>query len=80
MAALKIAITMDEQLVKKIDRMVKKHVFPNRSKAIQQAVKENMVRLDKNRLAEECSKLNPKLEQSLAEEGMHMEAEEWPEY
>ena len=31
-------------------------------------------------LARECSKLDPKYEQALAEEGLTMELEEWPEY
>lgn len=76
----KIAITIDEKLVRKIDHMVKKRVFPNRSKAIQSAVEEKMMRLDKSRPAEECRHLDPKFEQSLAEEGMSSEVEEWPEY
>ena len=80
MAFAKIAITMDEKLVEKIDRMVKKHLFPNRSKAIQYAVEEKMMRLDKSRLAEECSRLDPKFEQALAEEDISPEVEEWPEY
>lgn len=80
MVFAKIAITMDEELLQKIDRMIKKHVFPNRSKAIQCAVKEKMMRLDKNRLAEECSRLDPKFEQALADEGISSESEEWPEY
>ncbi|MBI3618270.1 MAG: ribbon-helix-helix protein, CopG family [Candidatus Omnitrophica bacterium] len=80
MAFAKVAITMDEKLLQKIDRMVKKHVFPNRSKAIQCAVEEKMMSLDKSRLAEECSRLDPKFEQTLADEGISSESEEWPEY
>lgn len=76
MVFAKIAITMDEKLVQKIDRMVKKRVFPNRSKAIQYAVEEKMMRLDKSRLAEECSHLDPKFEQALAEEDISSEIEE----
>ena len=37
-------------------------------------------RLEKTRLAEECAKLNPSLEQALAEEGLAAEAELWPPY
>ena len=80
MSASKIAITIDESLVKKIDLLVKEHVFPNRSKAIQEAVKEKLVRIDKNRLARECAKLDPGIEQSLADEGITQEIESWPEY
>jgi len=80
MAASKIAITIDEKLVKQLDNLVNSRVFPNRSKAIQQAVQEKLKRMEKTRLAEECSKLDPKYEQSLAEEGFSSELEEWPEY
>ena len=80
MAASKIAITMEEKLVKRLDDLVKSRIFPNRSKAIQEAVEEKLKRMEKTRLAAECAKLDPKYEQSLAEEGFSSELEEWPEY
>ena len=80
MAALKIAITMEDKLLKQIDILVKSKHFPNRSKAIQDAVAEKLARLEKSRLAQECAKLDPEFEQSLAEEGLSLEMEEWPEY
>ncbi len=80
MAASKIAITMDEKLVKQLDNLVKSRVFPNRSRAIQEAVEEKLKRMEKTRLAVECTKLDPRYEQALAEEGFSSELEEWPEY
>jgi len=80
MAASKIAITIDENMLKQIDILVRSKYFPNRSKAIQQAVSEKLMRLEKSRLAQECAKLDPKFEQSIAEEGLSSELEEWPEY
>ncbi len=80
MAASKIAITLDESMLKQIDILVKSNIFPNRSKAIQEAVAEKLMRLEKSRLAQECAKLDPDYEQSLAEEGFTSELEEWPEY
>ena len=80
MAASKIAITLDDKMLKQIDILVKSKYFPNRSKAIQEAVAEKLVRLEKSRLAKECAKLDPDFEQSLAEEGFSVEREEWPEY
>jgi metal-responsive CopG/Arc/MetJ family transcriptional regulator len=80
MAASKIAITIDDKILKQIDILVKSKFFPNRSKAIQEAVSEKLLRLGKSRLAQECAKLNPEFEQSLAEEGFSAEMEEWPEY
>jgi len=80
MATQKIAITMEKKLVDRIDRLVEMHMFPNRSKAIQEAVAEKVLKLDKTRLARECAKMDPVYEQSLAEEGMSAELESWPEY
>jgi metal-responsive CopG/Arc/MetJ family transcriptional regulator len=80
MAASKIAITIDEKLVKQLDDLVNSQVFPNRSKAIQEAVEEKLRRMEKTRLAKECAKLDPDYEQTLAEEGFSSEIDEWPEY
>jgi len=80
MAASKIAITIDDKMLKQIDILIKSNYFPNRSKAIQEAVSEKLVRIEKRRLAQECAKLDPKIEQSLAEEGFSVEMESWPEY
>ena len=80
MPASKIAITMDDNLLKKLDIMVKSKVFPNRSKAIQEAVADKLQRLERTRLAQECAKLDPVYEQNMAEEGLAMEMDEWPEY
>jgi metal-responsive CopG/Arc/MetJ family transcriptional regulator len=80
MAASKIAITLDSNMLKRLDILVKSNLFPNRSKAIQEAVAEKLMRLEKSRLAQECAKLDPDYEQSLAEEGFTSELEEWPEY
>jgi Arc/MetJ-type ribon-helix-helix transcriptional regulator len=80
MAASKIAITIEDNLLKRLDNLVSSQVFPNRSKAIQKAVEEKLMRMEKSRLAQECAKLDPLYEQTLAEEGFSMELEEWPEY
>jgi metal-responsive CopG/Arc/MetJ family transcriptional regulator len=80
MAASKIAITIDDKVLKKIDILIKSNYFPNRSKAIQEAVAEKLIRLEKSRLARECAKLDPEFEQSIAEEGFSAEMEIWPEY
>ena len=80
MSTAKIAITLEESLLKDLDLLVKERVFPNRSNIIQEAVKEKLLRLNKIRLATECSKLNPEYEQELAEEGIDEELESWPEY
>jgi len=80
MAASKIAITLENDTLKRLDMLVKSNFFPNRSKAIQEAVAEKLTRMEKSRLAQECAKLDPDFERSLAEEGFTSELEEWPEY
>lgn len=80
MSTAKVAITLDEGVLHKLDALVKKHVFENRSRAIQEAVSEKLARFEKTRLARECAKLNPQDETRMAEEGMSMAVSEWPEY
>lgn len=80
MSTAKVAITIEESLLNKLDALVHRHIFTNRSKAIQQAVEEKLKRLEKSRLARECAKLDPKSEQALAEEGSLMELKTWPDY
>ena len=80
MPAAKIAISIDLNLLERIDSLVRKKIFPNRSKAIQEAVKEKIATLDKRRLALECAKLDPGFEQALADEGLKGDIKSWPEY
>ena len=80
MPTSKIGITIDENLLKQLDLMVKSRVFPNRSKAIQDAVADKLKRLNRTRLAQECAKLDPDYEQKMAEEGIFVEIDQWPEY
>lgn len=80
MASAKIAITIDETTLHRLDRLVRNRVFPNRSKAIQDAVEEKLEKLERNRLARECAKLNPGAEQAMAAEGMQEELGQWPEH
>ena len=80
MNTTKVAVSMDESVLHRLDKLVKAQVFRSRSQAIQEAVNEKITRLDKTRLAKECAKLDRKSEQSLADEGLAMEMAEWPQY
>ena len=80
MPVSKIAITIDDKMLKQLDRLVKARLFPNRSKAIQEAIAEKLDKIEKRRLTRECAKLDAAFEQSMAEEGFSTEMEEWPEY
>jgi metal-responsive CopG/Arc/MetJ family transcriptional regulator len=80
MAAEKIAITLDRALVREIDRGVKAGLYRNRSRAIEEAVREKLERHRRRRLADEAKKLDRKEERALAEEGMTGEETRWPAY
>ena len=80
MAATKVAITLEQSLLRRIDRLVKRSQFPSRSRAIQEAVAEKLARLEHRRLAHELSKLDIAEERRLADAGLIGEAKEWPVY
>ena len=80
MATSKIAITIDQNLLHRLDFLVKSQRFTNRSRAIQEAVAEKLARIERSRLAQECAKLDPKFEQEMAEEGFAAEMDEWQKY
>ena len=77
MPSAKIAVTIDQQLLSRLDRLVKERRFPNRSRAVGEALRD---KLDRIRLARECAKLDPKFEQQLAEEGLAEDVKQWPGY
>ena len=80
MGSAKVAITMDEEMLSQVDRWVTEGRYPNRSQAIQAAVREKLDRARRRRLAEEAAKLDRKEERELAEEGFAAESEKWPAY
>jgi len=80
MATSKIAISIDQNILIRLDLLVKEHLFQNRSRAIQEAVVEKLKRLEDDSLARECSKLDPLYEQNLSEEDFALVMEEWPDY
>jgi metal-responsive CopG/Arc/MetJ family transcriptional regulator len=80
MSSVKVAITIDSKTLNRVDGLVAKKVFPNRSRAIQTAVAEKLERMERGRLATECAKLDPVFEKALAEEGLSLERDAWPEY
>jgi len=80
MSTTKIAITLNQNTLERLDRLVRNHIFPNRSRAIQGAVQEKLERMERSRLARECAKLDPDFEKAMAEEGLSEELGEWPKY
>ena len=80
MSVAKITVSIDEQLLTRLDGLVQSRVFPSRSQAVQSAVEEKIARLSKTRLAQDCAQLDPAEEQALADEGLAVEAGQWPPY
>lgn len=80
MGRSKVAISLDERTLNRLDKLVQKQVFPSRSQAIEEAVAEKLARLERSRLAQECAKLDPAFEKALAEEGLSEDLAKWPEY
>jgi Arc/MetJ-type ribon-helix-helix transcriptional regulator len=76
----KVAITMEESTLHRLDVLVRQRVFPSRSQAIQSAVEEKSQRMDRRRLAEERANRDPAFEKPLAEEGLSEDLRQWPEY
>jgi metal-responsive CopG/Arc/MetJ family transcriptional regulator len=80
MAKAKVAITLDEASLGRVDMLVRQSFFASRSQAIQEAIEEKLARLERSRLARECAKLDPAFENALAEEGLSEDILPWPEY
>jgi Arc/MetJ-type ribon-helix-helix transcriptional regulator len=80
MAATKVAITIDSNLLAELDKLVEEQVFPNRSKAFQEALSDKLSRMRRRRLARESAKLIPADEQAVAEEGFDEDMKQWPTY
>jgi len=80
MPTAKIAITLDRYLLAEVDRLVTEKAFANRSQAIQEALREKLLRRRRQRLASESAKLDIAEERLLAEEGLLGEQDTWPEY
>ena len=76
---LKVAISIDERSLQEVDRLVRDRVYPNRSKAVQDAVADKLARLKKTRLLRESRKLDPNQERAASEEWLSGE-EEWPPF
>ena len=80
MASVKVAITLEQETLRRVDSLVARRVFQNRSRAIQIALHEKLERVEGSRLAAECAKLDPKFEQSLADESLGVDTAAWPEF
>ena len=78
MPKAKVALTLDATLLDRVDTLVSEQQYRNRSQAVEAALAEKLARLARTRLATECGKLDPALEQRIADEGL--DGETWPKY
>jgi metal-responsive CopG/Arc/MetJ family transcriptional regulator len=76
----KIAVTVETELLERLDQLIESNHFPNRSQAVEAALAEKLERLRRNRLAQECAKLDPEEERAWAEEGLDADLQRWPRY
>ena len=76
----KVAVSLDADLLERLDRLVREKRFSSRSQAIEAALHEKLERLSRGRLARECSKLHVRQEAAWADEGIAHDLAAWPEY
>jgi uncharacterized protein (DUF433 family) len=78
MPAAKVAVTIDEKLLREIDRWVASGDFPSRSRVVQEAIRAFQVaRTRRTRLLDELVKVDPDEERARAEEVLVAD-ESWP--
>lgn len=80
MPKTKVALTLDSTLLERVDELVERRRFRNRSQAIEAALADKLQRIARTRLAHESAKLNPRDEKRLSDEGLADDLASWPEY
>jgi metal-responsive CopG/Arc/MetJ family transcriptional regulator len=76
----KIAISIDATVLRRLDALAREGAYANRSQAIEAALRCELDRRRRGRLARVCAKLDPAVEQAEAERGMAEDFGSWPEY
>ncbi|HEX7838573.1 MAG TPA: ribbon-helix-helix domain-containing protein [Kofleriaceae bacterium] len=80
MPKLKVALTLEADLLDQVDTLVRERRYPNRSQAIESALAEKLERLNRTRLARECARLDPTEERRWADEDLAKDVKAWPSY
>jgi Arc/MetJ-type ribon-helix-helix transcriptional regulator len=80
MAKAKIAVTLDDGMLRRLDALVRAGRFANRSQAVEAAVEAQLARLERTRLAAQCALLDAADERQWAELGLEEDARAWPRY
>ena len=71
-AKARIALTLDEAVLERLDRLLREEGIPDRSRAIQEAVEEKLEWIEWSRLVREYALLDPRLAEELAEGGVFL--------
>jgi len=79
MSSTRIVISLDPRVLRQVDRLGRAGCFPSRSRLLQDALDEKLLRIDRSRLARECAKLEKREERGLANEAL-CEEQPWPPY
>ncbi|MCX6875672.1 MAG: ribbon-helix-helix domain-containing protein [Verrucomicrobia bacterium] len=80
MNSARIAISIDQSLLGRVDSLVRAKRFRSRSEVFRAAVSQQLVRLDHDSLLRECAKLDAAEEQAFADMGLSSDISEWPAY
>lgn len=80
MPKTKVTLTLDRELLERVDDLVTRRRFRSRSQAVESALADKLERLARTRLAREAAKLNAREEKRLADEGLLDDLASWPEY
>ena len=80
MSTSKVTISIDENLLQQVDSLVAARIYPNRSQVVQEALQAKLQELKRHNFEVECRKLDPQIEQTLADQGLSSEVDEWPTY
>lgn len=70
MKRAKIAVSLDQALLDKVDSYVDRQLFKSRSQAVQISLRQSVERIEHKRLSEECKKLDITAERRMADEGL----------
>lgn len=76
----KITVTVDRDLLRHVDDLVRRGCFASRGHFLREAVLDKLDRLGGSRLARESAKLDAAEEKQLAEEGLSADSKTWPQY
>jgi len=70
MREARVEVTLDRDMLRRLDLFVQNGRFPNRSRAVQEAIGEMLTRLRRERLTGESAKLDRAAEQTMADEAL----------